>query len=246
MKREKLVPLIIIAVVLLIVAAAALYFVLSPGTWQQALLELELTKPEVSGISASGFVEAEEITIGSEVGGRIAAIMVAEGDEVEPDEVLVRLDDTLAQAQVAIAQAGLEVAQATLDQVQAGARPEAIRQAEAGLAQAEAARDGAYQAWQDLLAMADNPQELDIQIAQAQAQLSEAEAGLRQAGAMRDAAQIAQDSFGEMWEEHPPGTTERYLASCPACRQNWSRSSPPWPTAHTPTKITMSPSLPAA
>jgi multidrug resistance efflux pump len=135
------------------------------------------------------------------VGGRIVHVGVAEGDRVEPGQVLIRLDDTLARAQLEIAQAGLEMARAQLARVRAGARPEQIRQAEAQLAQAEAARDGAYQAWQDGLAMIENPQELDAQIALAEAQLVQAEAQLRQAAALRDAAEIAKDGYDSAMEE---------------------------------------------
>jgi len=162
-----------------------------------------------SSIAASGFIEAEEIAIAPEVGGRIAAISVIEGDAVEAGQVLVRLDDGMALAQVEVAKAGLEVAQATLAQVEAGAREEQIHQAEAQLAQAEAARDGAYQGWQDALALLENPQELDAQIALAEAQLSQAEAALRQANALRDAAQIAKDEVDRVYEQFPPGETHR-------------------------------------
>ncbi len=105
------------------------------------------------------------------------------------------------------------MAQATLDQVRAGARPEAIRQAEAALAQAEAARDGAYQGWQDLLAMIENPQEIDLQIVLAERQLAQAEAGLEQANALRDMAQIAADAFSDALEQYPPGTSFKVLAA---------------------------------
>jgi len=88
-----------------------------------------------------------------------------------------------------------------LDQVVAGARPEQIEQAQAALVQAEAGRDGAYQAWQDLIALRENPQELDAQIALARAQVTAAEAALDQANALRDVAQIANDDFGEAQEQ---------------------------------------------
>ncbi len=195
MKREKMVPIIIIAVVVIAVVVGGIYFAANPAAWQRMLAELELAEPEVEGLIASGFIEAEEIAIAPELGGRVVELLADEGDEIEAGQVLVRLDAALLEAQIKVAQAGLEVAQAGLAQAQAGARPEQIRQAEAGLAQAEAGRDGAHQAWQDVLAIRDNPQGLDAQIAQAKAQVTAAEAALVQATAMKNAAEIANDSF---------------------------------------------------
>lgn len=154
----------------------------------------------VGPIQASGFIEAEEVAIAPELGGRVVELLVEEGDEVEAGQVLVRLDGTLLEAKIAAAQAALEVAQAQLAQVRAGARAEKVRQAEAQLAQAEAVRDGAYQAWQDAIALRDNPQELDAQIAQARAQVTVAEAALAQAIALKDAAEIGNDAFFEARE----------------------------------------------
>ncbi|HEY75162.1 MAG TPA: HlyD family efflux transporter periplasmic adaptor subunit [Thermoflexia bacterium] len=205
MKQKRKKVLIVAGVVLAIGLVAAAVVRRTP-----ALVEaLGLAEPAPRGIAASGFIEAEEIAIAPEVGGRIAEILVEEGDEVEADQVLVRLDDTLARAQLEVAQAGLEVAQARLALVKAGARIEEIRQAEAALAQAEAARDGAYQAWQDALALLENPQEIDAQIVLAEAQLAQAEAALRQATALRDMAQIAKDAFEQAIESFPPGERRR-------------------------------------
>jgi multidrug resistance efflux pump len=191
---------------------AVIVFLVKPDLWHQALIQLNLEEEEEQDVAASGFIEAEEINVAPEVGGRIRVLNVEEGDEVEAGDVLVELDDTLAQAQVDVAQARLEVAQAMLAQVQAGARPEQIRQAEAALTQAEAAREGAYQGWQDAQAILENPQDLNAQIAVAQSQLNEAEAGVRQATAMRQVAETAHDAFTGAVERYPPGEDYRFLA----------------------------------
>jgi len=199
---------------------------------------LGLAKPEPEEIAVSGFIEAEEIEIAPEVGGRIVEVRVVEGEPVEAGQVLIRLDDTLAQAQLAVAQAGLETAQAQLDRVRAGAREEQIRRAEAQLAQAEAVRDGAYQAWQDALALLENPQEIDAQIVVAEAQLAQAEAALRQAAALRDAKMPSSRPSSRS----PPGSAaasgspaERSRGFCQTFHRNSSSSSPVCPTAPTPT-----------
>jgi len=184
--NRKVVIGIVVGVAIVGAAVAGIYFfVLNPAS----------TRPEADGLTASGFIEAEEVAIAPELGGRVLELSVEEGDEVEAGQVLARLDGTLLEAQIEAAQAGLDMAQAQLAQAQAGARPERVRQAEAALAQAEAGRDGAYQTWQDLIAMRDNPQRLDAQIALAEAQVAVAEAALAQATAYKDAAEIAHDAY---------------------------------------------------
>jgi HlyD family secretion protein len=197
MKQKQIVPIVIIAGVVVIAAATGVYFLANPAAWQQVTGQLNLSQPKTSGLTASGFIEAEEVSIAPELGGRVLELLVAEGDDVEAGQVLLRLDGTLLEAQIEAAQAGLDLAQAQLAQVQAGARPEQVRKAEADLAQARAGRDGAYQAWQDLVALRDNPQRLDAQITQAQAQVAAAKAALTQAVAYKDAAQIAYDNYGD-------------------------------------------------
>ncbi len=200
MKQKRIVPVIIIAVAVIVVAAAGIYFAMNPDIWSEVMVQMELAEPEAGGLVASGFIEAEEVAVAPELGGRVIELLADEGDEVETGQMLVRLDGTLLDAQSEVAQAALDVAQAQLAQARAGARPEQIRQAEAALAQAEAARDGAYQAWQDLIAIRDNPQELDAQITLARAQVAAAEAGLARTTALKDAAEIADDAFQEGME----------------------------------------------
>jgi multidrug resistance efflux pump len=193
-----------IPVALILVAGAVV--ALSPGLRERALALVGTPRPAAGEITASGFIEAEEVTIAAEVGGRIAGVLVAEGDMVEAGQVLIRLDDRIAQAQVAVAQAGVEVAQAQLARARAGARPEEIRRARALLAQAEAARDGAYQAWQDARALLANPQDLNARIAQAEAQVNAARATLDQAVALKDMAEMAYNQYQAAmreWESIP-------------------------------------------
>jgi HlyD family secretion protein len=198
MKAERFVPIIIIAVIVLGGAAAGVYFASNPAVWAQVLEELDLAEAEEVGLIASGFIEAEEVAVAPELGGRVIELSADEGEEVSAGQVVVRLDGTLLDAQIEVTQAALDVAEAGLAQALAGARPEQIRQAEAGVAQAEAARDGAYQAWQDLIAIRDNPQELDAQIVLVRSQVAQARAALDQAIALKDAAEIANDNFFEI------------------------------------------------
>lgn len=197
---------IIAGIAILLLLTAALVVALWPPAREEVLARIGAASRSEGPITASGFIEAEEVTIAPEVGGRIAEVLVAEGDTVEAGQVLVRLDDRIAQAQLEVAQAAVEVARAQLARAQAGARPEEIRRAQALLAQAKATRDGAYQAWQDARAILANPQELDARIAQLEAQVRTARASLDQAIALKDMAEMGYNQYQAAmreWESIP-------------------------------------------
>jgi len=90
-----------------------------------------------NGLKVTGQIEATTVDVGSRVGGRVAEVLVAEGDSVLSGDVLIRLEDDEVQAAVDVARAQLAQATATLAKLEAGARPEQIRQAEAAAKQAE-------------------------------------------------------------------------------------------------------------
>jgi HlyD family secretion protein len=86
----------------------------------------------------SGYVEATEVRVAPEVGGRLLDLKVAEGDRVKAGDVVAQLDTadiTLALQRAAAERQG---ADAQLRLLIAGAREEDIRQAEAQLAAADA------------------------------------------------------------------------------------------------------------
>jgi len=89
-------------------------------------------------LSASGIVEAREIAIASELGGRVMSIHVEEGDSVDEDEVLLILDDSMLLVQRDQAAAAVESAQAALESAQAG-EASALAILEAAHAQVEMA-----------------------------------------------------------------------------------------------------------
>lgn len=100
-------PVIVrVIIVLVVIAAAAYWFISSNNSSADGVL------------SASGTIEAVEIKISPELGGRVAEVMVAEGDVVEAGQVLVRLDTTLLEGQLAQARAGLAAANAQLTLLQ--------------------------------------------------------------------------------------------------------------------------------
>jgi HlyD family secretion protein len=75
------------------------------------------------------------------------------------------------------------------------------------LAQAQAAADAAESALQDASRLRDNPQELDVQIAQAQAALAEAQAHARAAKHQAQAADIEAQMWGEIARDLANGKT---------------------------------------
>ena len=91
-------------------------------------------------ISAEGRVAPErEARLSFQSGGRVDAVMVAEGDSVKAGEPLVRLDTVERQAAVDQAQAALDAARAQRDLVPDGAEQAQLDLADAQVAQAEAA-----------------------------------------------------------------------------------------------------------
>jgi len=95
-------------------------------------------KPPADRIRVSGYVEATEVRVAPEVGGRLIELKVAEGDRVNAGDVIAQLDT--ADIALALQRAAAErlAADAQLRLLVAGARQEDIRQAEAQLAAAEA------------------------------------------------------------------------------------------------------------
>ena len=89
-------------------------------------------------LRASGYVEATEVRIAPEVGGRVVELAVQEGDRVEVGQLIARLSTTDTDLAVRRAQAERDQAIAQLRLLQAGARPEDIRQAAAQVDSAQA------------------------------------------------------------------------------------------------------------
>jgi multidrug resistance efflux pump len=90
-------------------------------------------------VIAPGSVQAvaDPVALSWEASGRVAEVMVKEGERVEAGQLLARLDDRLLKAGVARSEANLGAARARRDQIVHGSRPEEIKAAEAEL---EAAR----------------------------------------------------------------------------------------------------------
>jgi HlyD family secretion protein len=155
----------------------------------------------------TGFLENEEVTLASETGGRILEISVQEGDQVSAGQVVARLDDEGIRLSLAQADADVAEAEAKLAQLKAAVRPEDVALAEARLEQAQAGLEAAESALQDAIRLRDNPQELDVQIAQAQATLAEARAHAEAAEHQARSADIEAQMWGEIARDLAQGKT---------------------------------------
>lgn len=197
--KQRIIETIIIIVLLLAVVGVG-YWILSkyPQVWNQVLAELEITTSEAeqAGITASGFIEVRQVAIAPEVSGRIARLMVDEGDLVKESQELAEIDADLLDTQIAEAEAAVAMAEAQLARVEAGARPEDIAVAEAAVVMAGAHQDAAHQALKDAIALRDNPQELDMQIAAARSQIDIMEHRIQQMIALKDAAELLDNLRG--------------------------------------------------
>jgi HlyD family secretion protein len=86
----------------------------------------------------TGYVEATDVRVSAQVGGRLVDLRVGEGDRVKAGDVLARLDTADTEIALSRAQAERDQASAQLQLLEAGSRPEDIRQASAQLASAQA------------------------------------------------------------------------------------------------------------
>jgi len=95
-------------------------------------------QPPPDHVRASGHVEATDVQVAAEVGGRLIELRVNEGDRVTAGDLIARLDTTPVDLALRRARADRDQADAQLRLLLAGARVEDIRQAEAQVAAAEA------------------------------------------------------------------------------------------------------------
>jgi membrane fusion protein YbhG len=87
---------------------------------------------------ASGYVEATEVRVAPQVGGRLTDVAVAEGDRLNAGALIARLDTSDVDLAIRRAEAERDQAVAALRLLQAGARAEDVRQARAQADSAEA------------------------------------------------------------------------------------------------------------
>jgi HlyD family secretion protein len=111
-----------------IVGAVAVVVALSATGY--ALFRASAPEP---GLLASGTVEGTSADLGFGVPGRIAEVLVREGDPVSRGQLLARLDAGELEARAGAARAQAEAARATLAELEAGTRLEEVAHGRAAL-----------------------------------------------------------------------------------------------------------------
>lgn len=199
----------VIPIVILLAALAVGYYLYRTGSLPVSAFAAANTPSVVSG-----FIEGDQVNVASEVGGRIAAITVKEGDHVSAGQVILWLDHSLLDAQIAQSQAGVKTAQAQLVLLKSQPQPSDLQAAQAELEAAQqnyakisgGATDADIAATRAALAAAEqNYRKVKAgptvdQLAQLKAQADNAQAALNQ-------AQSAYDKIG--------GATNPYIGLAP-------------------------------
>ncbi|MGP5133645.1 HlyD family secretion protein [Psychrobacter cibarius] len=104
------------------------------------------SEPEV--VTLQGQMQMQQTSIAAKVPGRIAKILVTEGDAVTVGQQLIEMDSPEINAKINQALAGKQMAQSQLDKAENGARPQEIAQAKAAWQANKAAFDLAENTYQ--------------------------------------------------------------------------------------------------
>ena len=123
----------------------------------------------------SGFLEADDIRVGSRIGGRVAAVRVQEGERVKQGQVLVELEPFDLLDRQRQAEATLAARQAELERLENGYRPEEIAQAKAAYEQLIAEQNK----------LKEGPRDQEIEVARARLTVAQAELALAQQNHVR-------------------------------------------------------------
>ncbi len=94
-------------------------------------------QPPADRLRVSGQVEATDVHVAAQVGGRLLELRVAEGDRIAAGQAIATLDTADAELALARARAERDQVDAQLRLLRAGARVEDVRQADAQLATAQ-------------------------------------------------------------------------------------------------------------
>ena len=210
MKRRTLVILLLIVIVAVVVGGwwwarsapeQATQFLVDGGLGSEQAEQVVAFAGGRSGpeeeqlLIASGSIEGDEVSIVSEIGGRIVRLEVREGESVDAGQALVELDASQLLAQMGQARAAVAAAEADLENLKAGTHPAELLAAEAGLRQAIAEKNAAKTTWKGLQAIANDPQEMDAQIAQAESGVELAKAQVEQAEAQLALAEAERHQY---------------------------------------------------
>jgi len=158
----------------------------------------------------SGTIEADEIHVGSKVGGRIAAVLVREGQEVKQGEPIIRFDRYDLDARHADAVAAVAQADANLQKTQRWFRPEEVAAAKA---QAEAA-------WMSYEEARNGPRKEQIDAARAELNAADADYEVAKITLARAATLSGNGVLSQQEHDNAKAAYDRAVARRDAARQS--------------------------
>ena len=136
-KKKTMVKKAVIALVVIMVLGVIAYGLFKSN---------QSSEPQL--ITLQGQMQMQQTSIAAKVPGRIAQIMVTEGDEIDIGQQLIEMDSPEINAKINQARAGKQMAQSQLDKAENGARPQEIAQAKAAWQANKAASDLAENTYQ--------------------------------------------------------------------------------------------------
>jgi len=157
----------------------------------------------------SGAIEADEIHIGSKVGGRIEAVLVKEGQEVKQGEPIIRFERYDLDARRADAVAAVAQADANLQKNLRWSRPEEVAAAKA---QAEAA-------WMSYEQARNGPRKEEIDAARAELEAAEADYEVAKVTVARISKLVADGVQSRQEYDNAKSVFDRSAAQREAARQ---------------------------
>jgi len=157
----------------------------------------------------SGTIEADEIHVGSKVGGRIASVVVNEGQAVKQGQPLIHFDRFDLDAKRADAAAAVAEAEANLQKTLKWSRPEEVA---AARAQAEAA-------WMSYLQARNGPRKEEIDAARAELSAAEADHDVAKVTLERTAKLVSNGVQSQQEYDNAKSANDRAAARREAARQ---------------------------
>ncbi len=152
------------------------------------LVALGLSQPAAT--AWNGYLEADYVYVAPLTAGRITAIHADQGDHVASGVLLVEMDPEAQTASLAAAKAGVAQAQANLDNLETGSREAEIAVIEASLRRAEADRDLAKGNMDRTQVLTEKGTASSVQLQQMQSQLAVAQAQVDQLQAQLEVARL--------------------------------------------------------
>ena len=166
-------------------------------------------RPPSDRLVFSGTIEADDIQIGSRVGGRVASVLVEEGQEVKPGQPIIRFETFDLEARRADAAAAVAQAEANLAKMKSWSRPEELAQAKAA---AEAA-------WMNLEQARNGPRPQEIEATRAELKAAEADLELARVTAQRVESLVKAGDLSQQEYDNAKAGFDRARARRDAARQ---------------------------